>query len=129
MCRVKNAKISMGINKYLLVIAVAIALVGCGGSSWNDDMNIFEQAAEAYANATERILNANSMSEINDAVSDLKDEIKDIEESDEIKHIKSLYESDETAAIEEYKESWRQVKDAATKYADALMDKCMALGE
>ena len=119
----------MGMNKYLLIIAVAIAIVGCGGSSWNDDMNIFEQAAEAYATATEKVLNASSMSEIDDAVADLKDEIKDIEESDEMKHIKALYENDETAAIEEYKESWKQVMEAASKYADVLMDKCMALGE
>ena len=111
--------------KYFMLLAVmAFMAVGCGNSS-GKGMNIFEQAAEAYTKATDEVQKANSLSQIEDIVIELQETIADIEESDEMK---VLMENEDTIALEEYEESLGLVQEAASRYADVLVDKCAELG-
>ena len=111
-------------RKFLPAIIFLSLLAACGGSGENG-MNIFEQAAEAYTKATDEVQKANSLSQIEDIVIELQETIADIEESDEMK---VLMENEDTIALEEYEESLELVQEAASKYADVLVDKCAELG-
>ncbi|MBP3408206.1 MAG: hypothetical protein J6K83_03580 [Bacteroidaceae bacterium] len=111
--------------KYFMLLAVmAFMAVGCG-DSLGKEMDIFEQAAEAYTKAADEVQNAGSLSDVEDIVIDLQETITDIEESDEMK---LLMENEDTLALEEYEEALELVREAASRYADVLVDKCAELG-
>lgn len=111
-------------KKLLFAIALAVVLVGCGNSS-GKGMDVLELAAEAYAKATEELQNANSVSEIEDIVLDLQDAITDIEESDAMKE---FLEKGDSVVLVEYEKSFGLVREAASRYADVLMEKCAVSG-
>lgn len=108
----------------MLLAVMAFMAVGCGDSS-GKEMDIFEQAAEAYTKAADEVQNAGSLSDVEDIVIDLQETITDIEESDEMK---LLMENEDTLALEEYEEALELVREAASRYADVLVDKCAELG-
>lgn len=114
-------------KRFVFVLVAALVIAGCGKSSWQKDMDVFEQAADAYNKAAEEVRNASSQSEVDDIVVDLQKNVNDIEGSDEMKAVRTLIESNDAKTVEKYRKSWELAEEAASKYADALVDKSIEL--